>query len=410
MAEVSKDDSKPDEAELDKLYYYHLWKQRLGWTRHIIPVRAYHAETGFFVEAYASIVSAVSDIEGQKAELKLAFLPTEIFDIIFAKITDIYPTARNLTLIKEDQLLDVEKTVKYLPKKKISIGKLKKLFIAYKGCSFTLKELENMLNNEIPDSDQQFLEKDGTKHCSIEAKEATAYSGMGSAKVVLEATDLSDVQVSFSGLQTTYKACTACDLGTKRCERDSSLDVTPGRLGLKTWGDIPEGAEAEVMIIGEAPGIYEEGTGLALDMRSPSGGVLRKVLDAAGFDQGLTYYTNAVLCRPSLKDKEAQNDKPADEYIAACNERLKNEIALIRPKVVVLLGKIAYKSFFGEEPSTVLNSSGWKNKEETVYFAPHPTFVVRELSFAEPDKTGQIKSDYLSHFKRIMARVKKLKK
>lgn len=408
MAQVSKDDSKPDESALEDVYYYSLWKNRLGWTRHIIPVRAYDARTGFFVEAYASIVSAISDLEKQEIELKLAFLPTQIYDTIFVKITDVYPTARNLTLIKDDEIMAVPQSDKFLPKKKINECKLRKLFDTYKGCKFTLIELENMLNNEIKDKGE--LVPDGTKHCSINAEEAPAFSGVGTAKVVLDAVNLTEVHTSFQSLLSDYQGCTRCELGQNRGQRDSSLQVTTGRLGEDTWKDIPEGAKADILIIGEAPGVQEEKSGLAFNASAPAGGVLRKVLDAAGFDQNKCFYTNAVLCRPESLEKKTQNGKPTAEHIKSCNKRLKNEIALVNPKIIVLLGKIGYKSFYGKDPTSVLSSSGWKDDKKTIYFAPHPSFVVRELSFAEVDKTAKIKSDYLAHFKSVKRKLDELKK
>jgi len=339
MAKISENDTKPDEDELADLYYYHLWKQRLGWTRHIIPVRAFDAQTGFFVEAYMSIVSAVSDLKKQTAELKLACLPTEFFDTIHVKLTDIYPTARNLSLIRDDEIIQVEKTQKFLPTKTIGVNKLPKLFKAYKGCKFTLRELECMINDTIPMSEQKELVEAGEKQCSIEAKSATAYSGIGQTQVELEAVDLSEVHETFSALYTAYDGCTKCDLGKDRNCRNASLKITTGRLGGNTWGTIPAGSQADLMIIGEAPGVQEEETGLAFNASAPAGGVLRKVLDAARFDQDTVYYSNAVLCRPESKDKKTQNGKPQVSHIEACNKRLKNEIALIKPKAILLLGQ-----------------------------------------------------------------------
>jgi uracil-DNA glycosylase family 4 len=407
MASVSTDDSKPDEDVLDALYYHHLWKNRLGWTRHIIPVRAYDAKTGFFVEAYATIVSAISDLKKQKIELKLAFLPTMIYDTVFVNITHVYPTSRNLTLIKDDEIIVSPKSDKFLPTKKIGVHKLKKLFNTYKDCKFTLKELESMLNNKIPPGSD--LVKDGTKHCSIDAKEAVAFSGTEAAQVVLDSVDLSDVHTTFQALLADFQGCTKCELGTKRVKRGESLQVTTGRLGDKTWGEIPVDAEADIMLIGESPGLQDEERGRMFYGGAPAGDVLKKVITAAGFDENKCFYTSAVLCRPESLENKSQNGKPTVEHIKACNKRLKNEIALAQPKVIVLLGKVGYKAFYGEDPTSVLSSSGWKDEKKTIYFAPHPSFVARELSFAEVDKTAGIKRDYLKHFKSIKKRLDELK-
>jgi uracil-DNA glycosylase family 4 len=402
MATVGKNNSKSDDPELEKTYYYHLWKQRLGWTRHIVPVRAYHAKTGFFVEAYASIVSAINNIETQVVELKLACLPIEINDTIYASIKDIYPTARDLSLIKDDSLLFLPKSDKFIPKLVINPNKLVFLFKAYKGCSFTLKELEVMLNNKLTTKDTNQLIINGTKHCSIEAKMAQAYNGVANSKVYLVDSSTEKTQDTLGGLYEAYKACTRCELGVKRNERNSSLQATTGRLGDKLWPDISSDSTVDVMIIGEAPGLIEEQTQITFSASSCSGDTLKKVLDVAGFDQNKVYYTNAVLCRPESADKKHQNGKPTEENLISCSTRLKNEIAIVKPKIVLLLGKIAYKSFFGKDPLNVLSSCGWQNEDKTIYYAPHPSFVNRELSFAETDKVNKIKKDYLSHFQAIM--------
>jgi len=407
MAKISNSNNKPDESVLENIYYYHLWKNRLGWTRHIIPVRAFDAGTGFFVEAYASIVSAISDLEEQKIELKLGCLPTQIFDTIFVKITDIYPTARNLSLIKDNKIMISPKSDKFLPFIIIPVTRLNSLFKVYKGCRFTLRELENMLNNPI--KDKSSLVEDGTKHCSIDAEETTAYSGVGSAKVILDAVDLGDVHDSFTSLYEAYSKCVKCELGTRRKERNEGLEITTGRLGANPWMSIVKGATADVMFIGEAPGIQEEKTGIAFTDTSPSGQVLKKVLDASGLEQNKCFYTNAVLCRPYIAEKEGKNGKPEPEHIKACNKRLKNELALLNPKVIVLLGKIAYRAFYGEDPSSILRYSGWKGSDKNIYLAPHPSFVARELSFAEASKTAKIKGDYLNHFKQVKNRLDELK-
>ena len=112
----------------------------------------------------------------------------------------------------------------------------------------------------------------------------------------------------------------------------------------------------------------------------------------------------------TLQQADSLLGKPNKDHIKACNTRLKNELAMMKPKIIVLLGKVAYTSFFGVEPPNVLGTLGWIDKGRRIYFVTHPSFVVRELSFAEQSKTADIKLNYLKHFQTINFRLSELKK
>ncbi len=67
----------------------------------------------------------------------------------------------------------------------------------------------------------------------------------------------------------------------------------------------------------------------------------------------------------------------------------------------MLLGRVAYRAFYGKDPKGVLDMLGWLNDKKTIYFAPHPSFVIRELSYASPEQKVDIKNKYLAHFAEI---------
>ena len=104
-------------------------------------------------------------------------------------------------------------------------------------------------------------------------------------------------------------------------------------------------ADADLMIIGEAPGWKEDQEGTPFI--GPPGELLNQALTEAGFQRKQIYVTNTVLCRPSTVD-EGQDGKiklkhrelfPVEKE--ACRPRLLEEIYLVDPKLILLLGKHA---------------------------------------------------------------------
>ena len=101
-------------------------------------------------------------------------------------------------------------------------------------------------------------------------------------------------------------------------------------------------ATDKIMMIGEAPGKNEDQNGVPFI--GSAGKILDKALYEAGLDRGDVYITNVVKCRPP------NNRVPTDKEIQICtNHYLKNEIKLISPKIICILGATALKSLLGYE-------------------------------------------------------------
>ncbi|ASJ10575.1 uracil-DNA glycosylase [Thermococcus sp. P6] len=88
---------------------------------------------------------------------------------------------------------------------------------------------------------------------------------------------------------------------------------------------------ARVMFVGEAPGYWEDQKGLPFVGRA--GKVLDELLAGIGLSRDDVYITNVVKCRPP------NNRDPTEEEIRACSPYLDRQIDLIRPKVIVPLGR-----------------------------------------------------------------------
>lgn len=111
--------------------------------------------------------------------------------------------------------------------------------------------------------------------------------------------------------------CTACSLGKSRIHL--------------VFADGSE--SAEVMFIGEGPGEQEDKQGLPFV--GPAGKLLDQMLDLIDLDRRKVYIANVVKCRPP------NNRDPLDVEQAACRVWLDRQIALVDPKIIVCLGRIA---------------------------------------------------------------------
>lgn len=130
---------------------------------------------------------------------------------------------------------------------------------------------------------------------------------------------------SVSGLNaiaTEVRACTTCILHRGR------TNAVPG--------EGPQ--EAQILFIGEAPGFHEDQQ--ARPFVGASGKFLEEMLTSIGMRRDQVYITNVVKCRPPA------NRDPLEEEIAACSGFLDRQIALIRPRLVVTLGRFSMARFF----------------------------------------------------------------
>jgi uracil-DNA glycosylase len=98
---------------------------------------------------------------------------------------------------------------------------------------------------------------------------------------------------------------------------------------------------SKLMIVGEAPGKEEDAKGLPFT--GPAGRLMDKIWASVGMDTWSQWYiTNVVKCRPYLpKGSGKENFTPKVEQQKQCRPYLDQEISLIKPRVIVLLGKVA---------------------------------------------------------------------
>jgi DNA polymerase len=112
------------------------------------------------------------------------------------------------------------------------------------------------------------------------------------------------------------------------------------RLAESRTNAVPgEGPEnARIFFIGEAPGFHEDRQGRPFV--GAAGGFLNELLEKIGLKREQVYITNVVKCRPP------GNRDPQPDEIAACRPYLDGQIELIRPRLIVTLGRFSMERYF----------------------------------------------------------------
>ena len=146
---------------------------------------------------------------------------------------------------------------------------------------------------------------------------------------------------------------------------------------------------AKLMIVGEAPGAKEEELGEPFVGRS--GKLLDKLLQNAGFDINQdVYFCNVVKCRPP------QNRRPTKIEIQENLPWLYQQIKLINPSVIVLVGATALEAIL-KIKSRISSFRGkwidWEGKLVMTVF--HPSYLLRNPSKEEGKPMSLTKSDFL---------------
>ena len=128
---------------------------------------------------------------------------------------------------------------------------------------------------------------------------------------------------------------------------------------------------AEVLFIGEGPGEQEDLKGEPFVGRS--GQLLDKYLDAIGLDRHKNIYiANMVKCRPP------QNRDPLPEEQDACIRWLRGQTALLRPKIILCLGRIAAGKIIDESFKITRQHGEWTEKNGVWMTATfHPAAILR---------------------------------
>ena len=130
---------------------------------------------------------------------------------------------------------------------------------------------------------------------------------------------------------------------------------------------------ADIMFIGEGPGGDEDIQGEPFVGKA--GQLMNKAFEALEIKREEVYIANIVKCRPP------QNRNPEQDESIACMDYLRNQVLLVKPKIIVLLGSVALKNILGEEYG-ITNSRGKWVEKKGIWYIPtfHPAALLRDDS------------------------------
>lgn len=175
-------------------------------------------------------------------------------------------------------------------------------------------------------------------------------------------------RAGWAALRSAAADCRGCDL-----YQDATQTV---------FGEGPIRA-SRLMMVGEMPGDREDVEGHVFV--GPAGRLLDKALAAAGISRDEVYLTNAVKhFRFTQRGKRRIHEQPRRSEVLACFPWLQEEIRVVKPQLVVVLGAVAAKALLG--PSFKLTAHRGEVLEHDglrVGVTVHPSAVVRAENFGE---------------------------
>lgn len=146
--------------------------------------------------------------------------------------------------------------------------------------------------------------------------------------------------------------------------------------------------EADIMLIGEGPGADEDAQGEPFVGKA--GKLMNMAFDMLGIKREEVYIANIVKCRPP------NNRNPQDDEAENCLDYLRNQVILVKPKIIVLLGSVALKNILGKEYGITASRGKWIEKKGILYMPTwHPAALLR-------DENKKI--DFIKDLKQIIKR------
>lgn len=129
--------------------------------------------------------------------------------------------------------------------------------------------------------------------------------------------------------------------------------------------------DATIMFIGEGPGADEDAQGLPFVGKA--GQLMNKAFQGLGLERSKVYIANIVKCRPP------SNRVPEEDEATACLDYLRNQVLLVKPKIIVLLGSTALKNILGKDYGITASRGKWIEQKGIMYMPTwHPAALLRD--------------------------------
>lgn len=155
--------------------------------------------------------------------------------------------------------------------------------------------------------------------------------------------------------------------------------------------------DSEVMFVGEAPGADEDAKGEPFV--GLAGQLLTRIIAAMGFERRDVYIANVLKCRPNVPPGESGNRKPRPDEMATCLPYLREQIEIIRPRVLVALGATAVEGLTGQTLPMARLRGRWHDFGGVPLMATyHPAYLLRNQA---PGEKRKVWEDMLMVLERI---------
>ncbi len=158
----------------------------------------------------------------------------------------------------------------------------------------------------------------------------------------------------------------------EKCLNCTKCALSKTRNNVVFSDGIPNG---KLVLIGEAPGYYEDMKGIPFVGKA--GQLLDKILDCVGLSRkNDIYIMNTIKCRPP------NNRDPEDFEKEACREYLDGQLSILKPKIILLCGNIALKSFLNLPYGITKARGKWYDGPYGSKMMPiyHPSYLLRNDS------------------------------
>lgn len=128
---------------------------------------------------------------------------------------------------------------------------------------------------------------------------------------------------------------------------------------------------ADIMFIGEGPGADEDAQGIPFVGKA--GQLMNKAFDVVGLEREEVYIANIVKCRPP------NNRDPEQDEVLGCINYLRNQVMIVKPKIIVLLGRISLQNILEKEYKITASRGKWFEKKGIFYMPTwHPAALLRD--------------------------------
>lgn len=177
-------------------------------------------------------------------------------------------------------------------------------------------------------------------------------------------------------LEESLKGCRKCKL----CQNRNNIVFGTGNK------------QAKIMFIGEGPGADEDLQGEPFVGKA--GKLMNMAFEILGVKREEVYIANIVKCRPP------GNRNPEQDEAMACLDYLRNQVILVKPKIIVLLGSVALKNILGQDYGITSSRGKWIEKRGIWYMPTwHPAALLRDESK---------KVDFIKDLKLVLQKDKEL--